>query len=115
MQNTLETISAEDKAFFEEMDYFDTYGKTFGAQSRWSIYDEGIKMGNEHPFGDNVKIRHKCDIYDYDVTVPVKGSKWGDVWVAADKAIVQSEDLHHIFIEGFEKNSNGELELHTGS
>ena len=34
MQNTLETISAEDKAFFEEMDYFDTYGKTFGAQSR---------------------------------------------------------------------------------
>ena len=116
MLDTLETISAEDKAFFEEMDYFDTYGQTIGAQTRWSIYDEGIKMGNPHPFGDEVVIRHKCDVFGpYDVTVPVKGKNWGDVWVAADKAIVESGDMHHIYIEGFDKNEAGELELVTGS
>ena len=116
MLNTFETVSAEDRAFFEEMDYFDAYGQGIGAQSRWSIFNENIKFGNPHPFGDEVVIRHKCDVFgQYNVTVPVKGKNWGDVWVAADKAIVESGDLHHIFIEGFEDNGNGELLLTTGS
>ena len=109
------TATEEDKKFFEQMDYFSTYGKGFGAQTVWSIYDEGILFGNDHPFGENVVIRHKCDVFGpYDVTVPVKGKKWGDIWAAADKAIVESDDLHHIYIEGFEIKGN-ELTLVTGS
>jgi len=110
-----EVISKQDQEFFAEMDYFSTYGKTFGAETVWSIHDEGIKMGNPHPFGVEVVIRHKCDVFGpYDVTVPVKGKNWGDVWVAADKAIKESGDMHHIFIEGFEINGKT-LNLITGS
>jgi len=110
-----EVISKQDQEFFAEMDYFGTYGKTFGAETVWSIHDEGIKFGNPHPFGDEVVIRHKCDVFGpYDVTVPVKGKNWGDVWVAADKAIKESGDMHHIFIEGFEIDGKT-LNLITGS
>ena len=114
------TQSVEDQKFFAEMDYHSTYGKTFGAETVWSIYNDGeygeIKFGNPHPFGDNAVIRHKCDIFGpYNELVEIKGKNWGDVWVSANKAIVQSEDLHHIYIEGFEINDAGELELVTGS
>ena len=51
------TATDEDKKFFEEMDYHSTFGKTFGAQTIWSIYNDDeygeIKFGNPHPFGDN--------------------------------------------------------------
>ena len=60
------TATEEDKKFFEQMDYFSTYGKGFGAQTVWSIYDEGILFGNDHPFGENVVIRHKCDVFGPD-------------------------------------------------
>ena len=114
MEN-IQITTDEDKAFFEQMDYFSTYGKGFGAKTVWSIYDEGIQFGNDHPFGDDVVIRHKCDVFGpYDVTVPVEGKRWGDVWAAADKADVMSCDLHHIYIEGFEIKGN-ELTLVTGS
>ena len=104
----------------KQMDYHTTYGKGLDFKTVWSIYDEDgygeIKFGNDHPFGENAVIRHKCDVFGpYDVTVPIKGKRWGDVWAAADKAILESEDLHHIYIEGFEVNDAGELELVTGS
>jgi hypothetical protein len=103
----------------KQMDYHTTYGQGIGVQTVWSIYDEDgygeIKFGNPHPFGDEVVIRHKCDVFGpYDVTVPVTGKTWGDVWVAADKAIVESGDLHHIFIEGFDVDGKT-LNLSTGS
>lgn len=100
--------------FTEQMDYHTEYGKTFGADTVWSIYDEGIMFDEEHPFGDDVVIRHKCDVIPYDVKVPVRGKTWGDVWKAADEAIVESSDKHHIFIEGFEIKGK-ELGLVTGS
>jgi hypothetical protein len=114
------TATDEDKKFFEEMDYHSTYGKTFGAETIWSIYNDDeygeIKFGNPHPFGDNAVIRHKCDVFGpYNELVEIKGKTWGDVWVAANKAIVQSDDLHHIYIEGFKQGPAGELRLITGS
>jgi hypothetical protein len=106
-------------SFEKQMDYHSAYGDGIGAQTVWSIYDEDgygeIKFGNPHPFGDEVVVRHECDVFGpYDVTVPVKGKTWGDVWVAADKAIVESGDLHHIYIEGFDVDGNT-LYLRTGS
>ena len=119
MQNTIQK-SKEDTKFFDQMDYHNAYGKGLGFETVWSIYDEDgygeIKFGNPHPFGANAVIRHKCDVFGpYDVTVPIKGKNWGDVWLAADKAIKESGDLHHIFIEGFDLNEAGELEMFTGS
>lgn len=101
--------------FTEQMDYHTEYGKTFGADTVWSIYDEGIMFDDDHPFGKGVVIRHKSDFIPYDVKVPVRGKTWGDIWKAADEAIVESGDKHHIFIEGFENNGMGELTVFTGS
>ena len=33
-------VSAEDQSFFAEMDYHSTFGKTFGAETVWSIYND---------------------------------------------------------------------------
>ena len=115
--NTNETIlptSDEDKAFFAELDYFDAYGKASDLNnSRWSIYDEGIKMGDESPFEVGTVFRNKCTVWDYDVAGELKSNRWGDVWALCDKLIGESDD-HHIFIEGFEKVGN-EIHLVTGS
>ena len=60
-------MSAEDQKFFAEMDYHSTFGKTFGAETVWSIYNDDeygeIKFGNPHPFGDNAVIRTVVGIY----------------------------------------------------
>ena len=43
------------------------------------------------------------------------GATWGDIYRAADWAIRNSGDSHHIFIEGFELRNGNELHLVTGS
>ena len=114
-------MSAEDQKFFAEMDYHSTYGKSIGIKETvWSIYNDDeygeINFDNPHPFGDNAVIRHKCDVFGpYNELVEIKGKTWGDVWVAANKAIVRSGDQHHIYIEGFKQGPAGELRLQTGS
>ncbi len=40
---------------------------------------------------------------------------WRDVRRAANQAIKESGDYHHIFVEGFEFHNDGRLEMFTGS
>jgi hypothetical protein len=48
--------------------------------------------------------------------LPGGNLKWWDLWYAADKAIIESEDKHHVFIEDFQKSPDGKtLFLRTGS
>jgi hypothetical protein len=49
------------------------------------------------------------------VRVGVKGDTWLDMWAAADTAIRNSGDDHHIFIEGLRHIGKGVYELDTGS
>tara|TARA_B100000925_G_C21829293_1_gene396403 strand:+ start:224 stop:616 length:393 start_codon:yes stop_codon:yes gene_type:complete len=108
------TATDEDREFFAEMDYFDDYKLAAGLKnSRWSIYGEGIKMGEKSPFEVGTVFRNKCTVWDYDVAGELKSDRWGDVWALCDKLIGASDD-HHIFIEGFEKVGN-EIHLVTGS
>ncbi len=46
--------------------------------------------------------------------MPVEGDRWIDLWRAADAAIVQSGDEHHVFVELFRPQGN-RLVLSTGS
>lgn len=50
------------------------------------------------------------------VTVPLPGGilKWWDLYSAAEKAIIESGDDHHVFIESFNKKGN-KLHLICGS
>ena len=109
-----EIISPEDKAFFAEMDYFHNYGELNGlTDTRWSIFDEGIKMSNDSPFEVGTVFRNKGTVWDYDVSGVLKSNRWGDVWALCNRLIKASDD-HHIFIEGFEKVGN-EIHIITGS
>ena len=109
-----EIISPEDKAFFAEMDYFNTYGELNGlTDTRWSIFDEGIKMGDDSPFEVGTVFRNKCIVWNYDVSGVLKGNRWGDVWALCNRLIKETDD-HHIYIEGFEKVGN-EIHISTGS
>ena len=75
------TATDEDREFFAEMDYFDDYKLAAGLKnSRWSIYGEGIKMGEKSPFEVGTVFRNKCTVWDYDVAGELKSDRWGDVW-----------------------------------
>jgi len=97
-----------------EIEYFDTYKRACGFKAIWSIFHEDVKFGNEHPFGDNVIVVYQPYGDSNVQKVKVLNNRWGDVYNAADRAICQSGNLHHIFIEGFEQKGN-ELHLSVGS
>ena len=71
-------------------------GKECDLQIKEIIYDAS--------FGNN-KLTHKVD----------KALSWLEVWNVCDKLIMQSGDLHHVFIEDLVDNGNGKFELVTGS
>jgi len=110
----------EDFSFEREMEYFHTYQKACGFKAIWSMYGEDIKFGNEHPWYDNskevwVRYSHKPD---FDVKTKVLGRLWADIYWACDDVIQKSEDLHHLYIEGFEVQETQHqiiLNLYTGS
>ena len=96
--------------------HFDTIKDRSKFRSVWSIYEvtnlfdlSGLKAEN---------LVYKDHWGDRAITVPLPGGnlQWWDLWVAADKAVIESEDKHHVFIEEFQKSTDGKtLFLRTGS
>lgn len=40
---------------------------------------------------------------------------WWDLAQAADRLVKQSQDQHHVFVEGFIRTSNNTIDMYTGS
>lgn len=107
----------QDNDVFEaKMDYFSEFKSENSLASIWSIYELDLGCFDlPHPYPS-----HSFVIYANhwgkrkDTHYPVLGSTWGDVYRAADLAIRESGDSHHVFIEGFEVRGN-QLHLVTGS
>jgi hypothetical protein len=67
----------------------------------WSVHEvDDLYM--PHPFEGVTHVRYSEHWGSADVTVPIKGNTWVDLWRAAETAINESGDNHHIFIEDFE-------------
>lgn len=99
----------DNAAFDEKMDYFREYQDENDFASIWSMFELPVHCFlQEHPFPSDAFV-----VYGKG-HVPVMGPTWGDVYRAADCAIRNSGDFHHIFIEGFRVKGN-ELHLQTGS
>ena len=124
-----ENMSAEDRQMINEIEYHSTYGKGCGFETRWSISKgkdvfgviyEG-KMGLPSPFVPGTVITNRCKTWGYDTSAVVGGKGlWCDVWLACDSAIRNAVDDegnkdHHVFIERFERNSDGSFNIVTGS
>jgi hypothetical protein len=72
-------------------------------------------MSDLHPYVGVETLTHKDHWGENgDVVVPINGKSWAALYVAANAAICDSGDQHHVFIEGFRKVGNTLL-LNTGS
>lgn len=100
----------DEEAFDEKMDYFRDFADQNDFTSIWSMFELNVGCFDEpHPFpSDALVVYGKGHI-------PVMGSTWGDIYRAADCAIRNSGDFHHLFIEGFNVKNGNELHMYTGS
>jgi hypothetical protein len=112
-----DAYAQDDAIFSSKMDYFHDFKSINGLQSIWSVYELDVHgFVQPHPFPSDAFIVYTQHWGDgaKDKHYPVLGTTWGDVYRAADLAIRESGDGHHIFIEGFEVKGN-ELHMFTGS
>ena len=107
----------QDNAVFEsKMDYFDSFKTANALRTIWSIYELPLDcFAQPHPYPSDAFVVYREHWGENkDKHYPVLGTTWGDVYRAADLAIRESGDGHHIFIEHFEVRGN-ELHMYTGS
>ena len=101
------------KAFDTKHDHYSQVKKELGLDAIWSLY-EVDNLSERHPFEGATKVVYKDHWGKGDIVIPVNGSTWAALYVAADAAIRDSGDGHHMFIERFRKVGDTLL-LTTGS
>jgi len=107
-------------AYDQDNDAFNRKHAHYGGVQReldldaiWSIYE--VKDLNERHTYKNAKTITYKDNWGGDAfSVPINGFTWAALYVAANAAIRDSGDEHHVFIEGFEQVGDT-LRLITGS
>lgn len=103
----------EDSEFEIKMDFYDTVASINEFKSIWSIYE--VLDFNETPFKNLKSIcyngnRGFSGTYAFEET-----PTWIQIWQACEKLIVDSHDLHHIFIEDIkDEGVLGIYSLQTG-
>lgn len=100
----------ENTVFERKMDYYRRFQKEHKLEAIWSMYElDEHGFLKDHPYSSDAFVCYQGQ------HVPVFGNTWGDIYRAADWAIRNSGDQHHIFIEAFELKNGNELHLVTGS
>ena len=115
LRDSLAGVYEQDNLAFESKhDYYDRVRNELGLRSIWSIY-EVEDLSSRYPF-EATKVHYK-DHWGNPVTTDIVGATWEALYVAADKAIRDSGDNHHVFIEQFtpSKEDSSVLVLSTGS
>ena len=108
----------DEEAFDRQHTYFESFREANGLRAQWSMYElDEHGFLDLHPFGDATHVVYDSHWAEHDVETEIKGSAWADLYRAADAAIQQSGDNHHVFIEHFTpiKDRPGFLRLTTGS
>lgn len=84
--------------------------------SEWSIY-EVDNLSDRHPFEGADRVVYRDHWGKRPVSVSIQGLTWAALWVAANAAIRDSGDDHHVYIESFEPDAEDPrtLVLSTGS
>ena len=106
----------ESKEFDDKSDFFELTRKSFGFNSVWSIYDFDMNEGFAGRPGYTAT-HLVYESWERKVIVPLpKDPTFLQLWGVADKALKESGDENHIFIEGFRQLTDGKtLQLITGS
>lgn len=105
----------DNDAFDRKHDLFRDVQTEMKLRSIWSIY-EIEDFYSDHPWPDATHVVYDQHWGEKDITVPILGPRWVDLWVSADAAIRASGDGHHVFIESFTPiRESSSLRLSTGS
>ena len=103
----------DDEAAKKKSAHYDEISAKYEFTSVWSVFEVSDLNA---PLVTATHLVYKDHWGKEPVVVPINGNTWVDLWRAADAAIEQSGDNHHIFIEGFHPGVKpGFLVLSTGS
>jgi hypothetical protein len=103
----------DDEVFQARSDHYSDVRASLGLDAIWSMY-EVEDLGERHAFAGVTTMTYKDNWGGDAFSVPINGFTWAALYVAANAAIRDSGDEHHVFIEGFTKVGNTLL-LITGS
>ena len=117
IRNSLkEAYEQDNKSFDVKNDHYESVRLDLGLSAVWSIY-EVDNLNERHPYGDVLQVAYTDHWGEQPVYVEVNGLTWAALYVAANAAIRDSGDRHHIYIEDFRPNPKNpqQLILSTGS
>lgn len=117
MRDALRGAYDQDQADFDRKSgHYQEVCKELNLDSVWSLH-EVADLRQPHPFPDAVQVVYRDHWGPKEICIGIRGSTWADLYRAADQAIAQSGDRHHVFIEAFRPNPQEprQLMLSTGS
>ena len=103
----------EQAQFNRKSAHYERIKDDLGLSTIWSIY-EVDNLSERYPFEGITTVTYKDHWGTKPVVKPVNGLTYAALYVAADAAIRDSGDDHHVFIEQF-KQVGDTLLLSTGS
>lgn len=112
----METIN-ENELWDLKHSYYMEFARENKLHTVWSIYDLPVHgFLSNHPYPSDVFVVYRDHWGENKSThYPVMGTTWGDIYRAANLAIRNSGDDHHLFIEQFTLKNGNELHMTTGS
>jgi hypothetical protein len=95
--------------------YFDVKKKEGIVESNWEVTSvSDLYSRSDYPSA--LVLTYDEHWGDEEIRVDIEGNRWIDLWRAAEKAIILSGDLHHVYIEEFRGvPASDEISLSTGS
>jgi hypothetical protein len=103
----------DNAAFDRKFVHYRSVAEELGLTAIWSMY-EVDNLSDSYPYEAVKSVTYRDHWGDQPVVVPVNGLTWAALFVAADAAIRDSGDQHHVFIEQFVQQGDTLL-LTTGS
>ena len=93
--------------------HYDEVKRRHSLNTFWSINDVQ-DLDTPHPFADAKTVTYMNHWGESMMIVDILGPNWADLYIAANEAINESGDGHHVFIEHFAEKDDT-LILRTGS
>lgn len=106
--------ATDNDELYSKIDYFKEIKNENNFVSTWSMF-EVDDINDKHSYQNASEVVYEYHFGVENTRSKINGDTWLDLYKSAEECIVKSDDLHHIFIEGFVDNGNGTLSLITGS
>ena len=119
-KNAHDPIREEETRIFDlKFKHYDAMRRHFGYQTVWSNFDvERLDESLPSKYLDITHVKYDSQLVAVEKRDGALGLDWLAIWKAADKAILESGDRHHVFVEGiYQRNEDpkGVYQIIAGS